>query len=295
MKKDIFKDVRKEWGEYFETSGDELKKTIEEHKDIINIDVIVNDIKDYYKEFRGDAFDERYALCEEMIYNYELSNNFIQEVAGKIEKEGNLLDGFPISYLINNSTETDIKLEVTKKWDFLGAYLDGKDVEIEGDVASYTGYEMKKGILFINGNADLFVGDKMNGGEIIVKGYANKFVGDCMKKGKITINKSAGVVGRRMKSGEIEVIGDAYGSIGDEMKGGFITVKGSSIEQVGSHMRGGEIIIESNAIGYIGINMQGGKIKIYGEFNPKRQISGSAKGGEIYHKDELVWKDGKRI
>ncbi|MCK4429358.1 MAG: hypothetical protein KAU95_03200 [Candidatus Aenigmarchaeota archaeon] len=95
---------------------------------------------------------------------------------------------------------------------------------------------------------------------------------------------------------KIVVEGDCGDWIGENMKGGEIIVKGDCGGWTGYHMKGGKIIVEGDCEDWIGRDLGGGIIKICGDkFNPKEQISYFAQKGEIYHKDELVWKDGKLI
>ena len=75
-----------------------------------------------------------------------------------------------------------------------------------------------------------------------------------------------------------------------------IVIEGDCKYGAGYGMKSGEIIVKGNCGNELGSGMMGGEIKIYGDnFNPKEQISEYAEKGEIYHKDKLVWKDGKFI
>ena len=114
--------------------------------------------------------------------------------------------------------------------------------------------------------------------EIHLYGEGFNFIGCCNKDKKIVVGGDCeNVVGAYMKSGEIVVEGDCKSLIGNYMKGGEIVVKGDCEDGIGSEMKSG-------------------KIKICGDnFNPKEQISEYAERGEIYHNDELVWKDGEFI
>ena len=68
------------------------------------------------------------------------------------------------------------------------------------------------------------------------------------------------------------------------------------VDFLGCYNQDKEIVIEGNSGHGTGEDMTGGKIKIYGDnFDPRKQISEFAQKGEIYHKDKLVWKDGKLV
>ncbi|MCK4428914.1 MAG: hypothetical protein KAU95_00955 [Candidatus Aenigmarchaeota archaeon] len=95
---------------------------------------------------------------------------------------------------------------------------------------------------------------------------------------------------------KIVIEGDCENWTGVYMKSGEIVIEGDCEGWTGEYMTGGEIIVKGNCENGLGDTMKGGKIKIYGDnFDPKKQISIFAKKGEIYHKDELVWKDGELI
>ena len=67
----------------------------------------------------------------------------------------------------------------------------------------------------------------------------------------------------------------------------------SDLNCLGCYNKNKKIVVKGDCGAGTGIEMKGGKIKIYGNFDPKEHISEYAEKGEIYHKEELVWKDGK--
>ncbi|MCK4428913.1 MAG: hypothetical protein KAU95_00950 [Candidatus Aenigmarchaeota archaeon] len=104
------------------------------------------------------------------------------------------------------------------------------------------------------------------------------------------------IINKLYASEEIHLDSNNMGYHGCCNKNKKIVVEGDCGGSIGMNMYGGEIIVDGDCGDWVGGYMEGGKIKIYGDnFNPKEQISGYAEGGEIYHKDELVWKDGELI
>ncbi|MCK4428912.1 MAG: hypothetical protein KAU95_00945, partial [Candidatus Aenigmarchaeota archaeon] len=104
------------------------------------------------------------------------------------------------------------------------------------------------------------------------------------------------VINNLFKDKEINLNSDKIKLIGYNNKDKKIVVKGDCGYGIGQWMEDREIVVEGNCGDSIGHGMSGGKIKICGDkFNPKEQISYFAQKGEIYHKDELVWKDGELI
>ncbi|MCK4429357.1 MAG: hypothetical protein KAU95_03195, partial [Candidatus Aenigmarchaeota archaeon] len=104
------------------------------------------------------------------------------------------------------------------------------------------------------------------------------------------------IINELYKSEEFHLNSDKINYIGCYNEDKKIVVEGDCGYGMGSYMKSGKIVVEGDCGYYIGINMNGGEIRIYGDnFNPKEQISEYAQKGEIYHKDELVWKDGELI
>ena len=211
----------------------------------------------------------------------EISSNNITEFSlllGEHENKKYFRDvtGLYLSALINSSKDKDFKI--------ITNYL--------SKAIHYVGYKNRKNI-DVNGNAGDWVGGGMENGKITINGNAGWGVGDEMKDGKITVNGNAeGGVGYEMKDGKITVNGNAGLGVGYGMEDGEITVNGNTRDGVGWDMKDGEITVNGNAGERVGWYMEGGKIHLNGDYEGlARYIS----GGNIYHKDKLIVKGGKKI
>jgi len=88
------------------------------------------------------------------------------------------------------------------------------------------------------------------------------------------------------------VQGNAGAYLGQCMTAGEIVVIGNVGLYVGASMQGGIIRVEGDAEKYVGCGMFDGVIQIGGQM----EINGEhMKGGDIYHKDKLIVKDGKKV
>lgn len=90
---------------------------------------------------------------------------------------------------------------------------------------------------------------------------------------------------------EIVVKGNVGLYVGWQMRGGKLIVDGDAGISVGRGMTGGVVIIEGNALNCVGEYMKGGEIHLNGDYRLNYQID----GGDIYHKEKLIVKDGKRL
>lgn len=117
-------------------------------------------------------------------------------------------------------------------------------------------------------------GYKNNGKQITVKGDVGMSVGD------------------EMESGEIHIEGNAGPYVGNQMFGGKIHVQGHTGGLIGIRMHGGEIYIHGDVGSCIGDKMRGGVIHIGGDYG---SISDEIKGGDIFHKEKQIVKDGKLV
>ena len=124
----------------------------------------------------------------------------------------------------------------------LGAYLNGAEIEVYGNVQEATGDTMNEGVITVHGNA----GD--------ATGYA-------MRGGKIFIEKDAGYrAGIHMKAYKDKfpalIIGGAAGSfLGEYQAGGVIVVLGLETEKqppvgyfCGTGMHGGKIFLRTETV-----------------------------------------------
>ena len=57
-------------------------------------------------------------------------------------------------------------------------------------------------------------------------------------------------------------------------------------------MKSGEIVLNGNAQYDVGFSLEGGIIRLNGEYGC---IGPNIRGGDIYHKDKLIVKDGERV
>jgi len=141
--------------------------------------------------------------------------------------------------------------------DYFGIFNE-KNIEVRGHADDYLGvYQKENGFIHVTGEAIDNLGAHMSGGEIIVDGKARQYIGNYMSGGKIRVG------------------GESWDYLGDYMTGGEITVNGDACRPIGREMGAGA------------------KIYLNGRTNP-RAISPDAMG-EIYHKNELVWKGGKKV
>jgi len=203
--------------------------------------------------------------------------------------------GLYLSALINKSKDKDFKIitnGLSKTIDYIG-YENAKNIDVNGNAGDKVGDGMKNGEITINGNAGDEVGYYMEDGEITINGNAGYGVGDGMKDGKITINGNAGnYVGDIMENGKITVNGNAGDEVGWYMKNGGITVNGNAGNWVGGIMENGKITINGNAEVGVGWHMERGKIHLNGDY---KSLSDFIHGGNIYHKDKLIVKNGRRL
>ena len=203
--------------------------------------------------------------------------------------------GCYLSALINKSKDKDFKIitnGLSKTIDYIG-YENAKNIDVNGNAGDKVGDGMKNGEITINGNAGDEVGYYMEDGEITINGNAGYGVGDGMKDGKITINGNAGnYVGDIMENGKITVNGNAGDEVGWYMKNGGITVNGNAGNWVGGIMENGKITINGNAEVGVGWHMERGKIHLNGDY---KSLSDFIHGGNIYHKDKLIVKNGRRL
>lgn len=120
----------------------------------------------------------------------------------------------------------------------LGAYLDGADI-------------------IVHGNVQDAVGDTMNNGSIVVYGSAGDALGYAMRGGKIYVRDDAGYrTGIHMKEYRdkkpVIIVGNTVGSfLGEYLAGGIIVVLGLNSKSLpvgnftGTGMHGGKIFIRS--------------------------------------------------
>lgn len=129
----------------------------------------------------------------------------------------------------------------------LGAFMDGPEIEVRGNVQDATGNTMNSGRIIIHGNAGDVLGYGMRGGEIFVRGNVGYRVGIHMKEYRDMVPT--------------------------------IVIGGTTQDFFGEYMAGGRVIVlnrffpecsESRQSFFIGTGMHGGSIFVRGEVNPER-------------------------
>ena len=230
------------------------------------LDAIVSGYEKFYIGPKDMRPETNYSRCLPFIpekYSAENTEEFMM-VSGKYEEPhiGKKL-GVYVSALVNNCDENTFTLH-TKHLPFdvhdLGYGNNGKLIKIIGDGCGGIGKNMEDGFIQVDGNADS-LGDGIKGGVIQVDGDCY-WLGSDMISGEIIIN---GNVGTKLVSPD----------------SGTIVA-----------MHGGKIIINGDVGGEIGGGMRGGTICLNGKYD---KISTYILGGDIYHKDKLIVKDGKRV
>ena len=203
--------------------------------------------------------------------------------------------GYYLSALINGSKDKDFRIitnYLSKTIDWIG-YKNRKNIDVNGNAGGGVGLDMKKGTITINGNAGWGVGGGMEDGKITVNGNAGNWVGDSMKDGKITVKGNAGnKVGYEMGGGKITINRNAGNWVGWGMESGEITINGNAGNWVGDEMKDGEITVNGNAGNEVGYEMKNGKIHLNGNY---KSLSRDIYGGNIYHKDKLIVKGGRKL
>jgi formylmethanofuran dehydrogenase subunit C len=119
---------------------------------------------------------------------------------------------------------------------YVGAFMEGGRIEVEGDVDSFAALNMKGGKLLVRGNCGDYLGASyrgewrgMQGGEIVVEGSAGREVGGYMQGGKIVVKSVDSFAGAKMKGGII-VAERASSRLGAGMRGGYIVV--NEVEEI---------------------------------------------------------------
>jgi len=252
---------------------------------------------------RQDFKVERNSVLEQVIKGYErclqIKREHCMNVVDKIVPQGvsreiidtffsllpayknffqfQLNTGVYMSHLINNSPDDDFDLDLThiEPTCYFGWKLKDKSLTLRGVLNLSTGYKMESGKLFLIGSSIEGIGDEMSGGAITILGDADH-LGWAMIGGRILCEGRVGWVGNNMEGGRLSVHGSAR-VVGDGMSGGKIHIYGNT-KSVGAHMSGGIIHVDGGL-----------------EFLDENGLTEDMRGGDIYHKGELIVKDGVRI
>lgn len=227
--------------------------------------------------------------------------------------------GFFLSSLINNCKDDEISMNVSNYPINFLATQNTKDLTVIGNVGENFCMSMISGNVKLIGNAYDSLGSGLADGEIIVDGNVGMYCADYMKNGKIIVNGNCGsCVGSTLRGGIVVVNGNVYSQLGYKMYNGKVIVEGNAGDVVGEEMHGGSILVKGNVGDETGKNMWSGEITILGDTGYEvgigmcgnndskiclggefKSISGlkneqwSCWKGEIYHKNKLIFKDGK--
>lgn len=249
-------------------------------------DEVLQQLRAAWKRF-GDAYLEgeeeegNYLAAIKAIKDVEYTARDVEKFSIAMaefqdEEEFGSKAGDFLSALINEGSDSSYTIHTR----YLNTLITGlghnntKHIQVEGDVGKYVGYKMKGGSITINGSSDDYLGGWMEGGRIIVRGDSRTFVGGTMK------------------GGEIIVEGNTRFNTGAHMEGGSIVVEKNTDSYTGNRMEGGKIVVKGNSGKGVGNEMQGGEIHLEGEYE---SIAMNTKGGNIYHKGELIIEDGKDV
>lgn len=168
-----------------------------------------------------------------------------------------------------------------------GATAEETKIVVNGpgtDKCKYIGAWMKGGEVVVNGTTDMFTGAWMEGGKLTIKGDVRSFSALQMKGGEMVVE------GRAWNYLAAAYRGDWRG-----MQGGLIRVKGDVGSDLATFMNGGTIIVEGNADIHIGTHANGGTIIIKGKAH--RRVGGQMVKGEIYvyHGCDVMMPGFKKI
>jgi len=151
----------------------------------------------------------------------------------------------------------------------LGAFMNGPEIEVFGNVQDATGNTMNEGRIIIHGNAGDVTGYSMRGGEIFIRNNVGYRSGIHMKS--------------YMEKFPVIVIGGKAGNfLGEYMAGGIIIVLGTDKNDF--YKSSISFFEDDEPVGnFVGTGMHGGAIYVYGD------ISNHKLGKEIIksHPDEM--------
>lgn len=152
----------------------------------------------------------------------------------------------------------------------MGAYMDGLEIVVKGNVQDAPANTMNNGRIIVHGNAGDTVGYAMRAGEVFIKGNVGYRVGIHMKEYKEKV--------------PVIVVGGTAGDfLGEYMAGGIIILLGLNLED-GVNITGN----------YCGTGMHGGVIYIRGEIEPHK-LGKEVRTEELNQEDmNLLQKYAKR-
>ncbi|MFQ6050103.1 MAG: hypothetical protein ACE5K4_00240 [Candidatus Hydrothermarchaeota archaeon] len=266
---------------YSEISSEvEIKKEskVEKSEKVLEMETI-RELFGSFMEKKSTIIQNDYKIAYNSLKNLNYSIKTVEEFSKDLWKLQDLYTdiedfkskaGVFLSALINVRREEDMCLDLRKlrdPLDYVGVFLQGGRIIIEGNVGDRLGHMMRSGRIEIKGNAGEKAGSDMYGGEIIIHGDAGHKAGHYMWGGKMEIKGNTGyMLGYNMLGGEIIIHGDTQDMVGNWMTKGSIRIKGRAGEHVGLFMIGGEIHLD-------------------GEYT---SVTERRKGGKIYHKGRLI-------
>jgi glutamate synthase domain-containing protein 3 len=122
---------------------------------------------------------------------------------------------------------------------YVGGFLEGTTIEVDGNAGWYAGDNMMAGELLIAKNTGCNGGTYCNGGTIVVYGSAGSRVGYGMKNGTIIVCGSAGRwAGQMTTGGQLIILGEVGKEIGESMYKGVIYIQDPEVEtKLGGNVR----------------------------------------------------------
>jgi formylmethanofuran dehydrogenase subunit C len=176
--------------------------------------------------------------------------------------QGKTLEEIEKMEILNGSRKVNIG-------DYFDVTDEGNSLIFEGDLSKVKriGMNLRDGEILVKGNAGMYVGAFMRGGKITVEGSVDAFSALNMKGGELIVRGNAGdYLGasyrgdwRGMSSGKILVEGDAGKETGCFMCGGVIIIRGTVDSYCGVKMKGGTIFA-NKARTRAGASMMAGSI-----------------------------------
>jgi formylmethanofuran dehydrogenase subunit C len=138
-------------------------------------------------------------------------------------------DGFFVTALMRESSESRFRLPPLEEVDFVGLENYWNSITIEGDVGSHLGAGMKDGSISVEGDAGAYAGyrireDSLTRNAMIeIEGHAGRGLGTGMQGGRVEARSADEGVGTNMGGGEIYLGGGIRA--GDGMTGGTVVHK----------------------------------------------------------------------
>jgi glutamate synthase domain-containing protein 3 len=122
---------------------------------------------------------------------------------------------------------------------YVGGFLEGTTIEVDGNAGWYAGDNMMDGELLITKNAGCNAGTYFNGGTMVIYGSVGSRVGYGMKNGTIIVRGDAGRwAGQMTTGGRLIILGVVGKQIGESMYKGVIYVRDPEVAaKLGGNVR----------------------------------------------------------